>query len=376
MVLYTVHAPSNNSIDEHVTLPKPRQIRKKTLGKPRDFGGSPELLNDKSILITGGTGSFGRNFVKTVLRYGQPNRLVIFSRDEVKQYEMMQELNDENLNMEPVRFFLGDVRDESRLTMALSGIDTVVHAAALKQVPAAEYNPFECIKTNVIGAENLVQACIKSNVQKVIALSTDKACSPVNLYGASKLASDKIFIAANNLSGKNGCKFSVVRYGNVMGSRGSVIPLFQKLKSEGAEILPITNSEMTRFWITLKQSIDFVISCLDIMKSAELFVPKIPSIKITDLALAMAPDMKQKIIGIRPGEKLHEAMITEDDARSTIELTDRYIILPQALLSNKDIQEYNCRQNFVSERFKYTSDTNVEWLSHDEIPLWLNENIH
>lgn len=338
-----------------------------SIAEPRCFDGHPEALNGRSILVTGATGSFGRRFVTTLLKKAKPSRLVILSRDEVKQYEMGQELEDQNLDTGPLRFFLGDVRDEQRLEMALNGIDTVVHAAALKQIPAAEYNPFECIHTNVLGAENVVRACIRRGVQNVIALSTDKACSPVNLYGASKLAADKIFIAANHLAGAHGCRFSVVRYGNVMGSRGSVVPHFRRLVRKGASQLTITDPRMTRFWITLAQSVSFVISCISLMKGGELFVPKLPSVKITDLAEAMAPGLPHKIVGIRPGEKLHESMITEDDARSTWELEDRYVLLPIASADQANAQLTYHGARRTAEGFFYSSNTNTEWLHVEQI---------
>ncbi len=338
---------------------------------PNDFGGSVDMLAENSVLLTGGSGSFGRHFVAMVLESCAPKRLVVFSRDELKQYEMEQELRAKGLDLDRVRFFLGDVRDERRLEMAFSGIDTVIHAAALKQVPAAEYNPFECIHTNVIGAENVVRAALRTRVERVIALSTDKACSPISLYGASKLASDKIFRAANNLSGEGGCRFSVVRYGNVMGSRGSVVPYYRELLKRNAEALPITDPRMTRFWISLSQGVSFVLSCLKSMKGGELFVPKIPSIRVVDLAEAMAPGLRRKIIGIRPGEKLHESMITEDDARNTVELKDRYVILPFMLKDHPgDFDDYG--QGYLAEEFRYSSDTNTEWLSVAQIRDWLD----
>ena len=339
--------------------------------QPRDFQGSARILDGRGILVTGATGSFGRKLITILLRHGKPRRLVVFSRDELKQYELEQALQEEGIDMAPARFFLGDVRDERRLEMAMNGIDTVIHAAALKQIPAAEYNPFECIHTNVMGAENIVRAAIRSAVQKVIALSTDKACSPVNLYGASKLASDKIFIAANNLSGARGCRFSVVRYGNVMGSRGSVIPLFIRLAKSGAEFLPITDPRMTRFWITLDQAASFVMSCLAKMKGGELYVPKLPSVKVTDLAQVIAPDTPQKVIGIRPGEKLHEVMIAEDDAPNTVELDDRYVVLPPKFPDQKTGQSHKYGAERVEEGFRYASDTNLEWLSPEQIRTWL-----
>ena len=339
--------------------------------QPRDFRGSARILDGRGILVTGATGSLGYRLITTLLKDGKPRRLVVFSRDELKQYDMEQALRDQALDVTPARFFLGDVRDERRLEMAMNGIDTVIHAAALKQIPAAEYNPFECIHTNVLGAENIVRAAIRSGVQKVVALSTDKACSPVNLYGASKLASDKIFIAANNLSGAEGCKFSVVRYGNVMGSRGSVVPLFQRLANNGAEFLPITDPRMTRFWITLDQAVSFVLSCLAVMTGGELFVPKLPSVKITDLAEIIAPDLPQKIVGIRPGEKLHESMITENDARATMELNDRYVLLPRESRDQEDGQFALYGGKKAEEGFVYASNTNSEWLLPEQISRWL-----
>ncbi len=336
------------------------------------FGGRSNALDGRALLITGATGSFGRAFVKSLLRNGAPARVVVYSRDELKQYEMEQALREEGFDMEPMRFFLGDVRDQQRLEMALNGIDTIIHAAALKQVPAAEYNPFECINTNVMGAENVVRAAIRTGVKKVLALSTDKACSPANLYGASKLAADKIFIAANNISGEKGPRFGVVRYGNVLGSRGSVVPFFQRLVRQKSAFLPITDRRMTRFWISLEQGVSFVQSCLSQMVGGELFVPKIPSVKVVDLATAIAPDMEQRVVGIRPGEKLHEAMIAEHDAWYTVELDDRYVILPP---SSKNAPErfahYGERR--VAEGFSYTSDNNPDWLGVDEVRAWLEQ---
>ncbi|MGF1609134.1 MAG: UDP-N-acetylglucosamine 4,6-dehydratase (inverting) [Kiloniellales bacterium] len=322
-------------------------------------------FNDKKILITGGTGSFGTAMVRNLLRQASPDRLVVFSRDELKQYDMTQAL----AGMDPrgvLRFFIGDVRDAARLEMAFRGIDLVIHTAALKQVPTAEYNPFECIHTNVLGAENVVQAAIKSGVKRVVALSTDKAASPINLYGASKLASDKIFVAANHLSGSGGPRFSVVRYGNVIGSRGSVVPLYRRLLAEGADHLPITDARMTRFWITLEQGIAFVASCMGMMKGGELFVPKIPSMKVIDLAEAMAPDIEKRVVGIRPGEKLHEVMVTEDDWRNTLQLEDRYVIEPAFSFWKRNAAPYNHDATPVEEGFVYASHTNSEWLSAAE----------
>ena len=319
-------------------------------------------LNGKSILITGGTGSFGQAFVRKVINTYGVSRCIVFSRDELKQYEMAQEFPV--VTGGPIRFFIGDVRDAARLELAMRGVDYVVHAAALKHVQTAEYNPFEAAKTNINGAENVVTAAIRAGVKKVIALSTDKACNPINLYGATKLAADKIFIAANNLSGAGGCSFSVVRYGNVIGSRGSVVPLFQKLIKEKVTELPITDFRMTRFWITLDQGINFVLSCLKIMQGGEIFVPKIPSMRITELAQSMAPDLLQREIGIRAGEKLHELMISEDDARTTVEFSDRYAILTPFLnLTMADYENFGVKA--VSKEFKYASDSNDDWLSQE-----------
>ncbi|WP_333587169.1 UDP-N-acetylglucosamine 4,6-dehydratase (inverting) [Phenylobacterium sp.] len=320
-------------------------------------------LDGKVILVTGATGSFGRRFVETVLSRFKPRKLIVYSRDELKQHEMQIDLSERfgPQAMAAMRFFLGDVRDRERLTLALRGVDIVVHAAALKQVPAAEYNPSECIHTNVLGAENVVWACLTNRVRQVVALSTDKACNPVNLYGATKLASDKTFVAANNLAGDIGTRFSVVRYGNVAGSRGSVAPLFQRLIARGASELPITDPRMTRFLITLDQGVDFVLSSLEMMRGGEIFVPKIPSARIVDLAAAMAPGLPQKVIGIRPGEKLHEMMISADDARSTADLGDRYAIEPAFVEYART--PFSAAHPVVAEDFSYASDSNDEWLS-------------
>ncbi len=313
------------------------------------------MLDGKTILVTGGSGSFGTRFVEVVLKAHNPKKVIIYSRDEYKQSQLAERIRDDR-----VRFFLGDVRDQPRLRMAMRETDIVVHAAALKQVPAAEYNPMECVKTNVMGAENVVEAAINCGVKKVLALSTDKACNPINLYGATKLASDKIFIASNNLSGSIGTRFAVVRYGNVVGSRGSVLPLFQRMIAEGASHLPITDERMTRFWITLDQGVNFVISSLEMMQGGELFVPKIPSMRMIDLVKAMAPNLGVKIVGIRPGEKLHEAMIGEDDARQTIELPDRYVVQPNLGWWNGE--QYRAKGKVVAESFRYASDNNPDWL--------------
>jgi UDP-N-acetylglucosamine 4,6-dehydratase len=330
-------------------------------------------LDGKVILVTGGTGSFGRRFVETVLGQASPRKLIVYSRDELKQSEMQMDLAErfgpEKLSV--MRFFLGDVRDRERMILAMRGVDVVIHAAALKQVPAAEYNPSECIHTNVLGAENVVWACLTNRVRQVIALSTDKACNPINLYGATKLASDKTFVAANNLSGDIGTRFSVVRYGNVVGSRGSVAPLFQRLIGRGATELPITDPRMTRFWITLTEGVEFVLGSLSLMRGGEIFVPKIPSMKVVDLAAALAPDLPTKVVGIRPGEKLHEMMISTDDARQTVDLGDRYAIEPAFV-------EYS-RQAFdgprPAEDFCYASDTNDEWLSGEALLAVLGESM-
>ena len=322
-------------------------------------------LEGKTVLVTGGTGSFGRRFIDTVLSRAAPRKLIVFSRDELKQHEMQVDMAARFTpeKMGRMRFFLGDVRDRQRLTLALRGVDIVVHAAALKQVPAAEYNPSEFIQTNVLGAENIVWAALANRVGKVIALSTDKACNPANLYGATKLASDKTFVAANNLSGDIGARFAVVRYGNVVGSRGSVAPLFQRLIAEGARELPITDPRMTRFWITLNQGVDFVLSSLSLMRGGEIFVPKIPSMKMTDLAMAMAPDLPTRVIGIRPGEKLHEMMISMDDARHVVDLGDRYAIEPAFVEFSR--KSFAGDHPTVEDGFSYASNTNDEWLSHE-----------
>ena len=325
----------------------------------RDFRSPRADLNGKTILITGGTGSFGKAFVRMACEEFEPKKLIVFSRDELKQYEMAQAFPQERHPF--MRYFIGDVRDASRLQMALRGVDYVIHAAALKQVPTAEYNPFECIKTNVLGAENVVNAAISCGVKRVVALSTDKAANPINLYGASKLASDKIFCAAEAMAGDSGTRFSVVRYGNVLGSRGSVAPLFRKLAAEGALDLPITDPRMTRFWITLEQGVSFVLSSLEMMQGSEIFVPKIPSTRTADLASAVAPHLPHRMVGIRPGEKLHEVMVPEDDARSTVELSDRYVILPSADERRRaDYLKAGARP--VEDGFSYASDKNPERL--------------
>jgi UDP-N-acetylglucosamine 4,6-dehydratase len=326
----------------------------------RSFDHPPLNLDGAQILVTGGTGSFGRAFIRHVLRRSKPRRLIVFSRDEQKQHEMESEFSA-LAGADALRFFIGDVRDEGRLELAMRGVNYVVHAAALKIVPTAEYNPFECVLTNIHGAENVVKAALRSRVKRVIALSTDKAANPINLYGATKLASDKIFVAANNLAGEQDTRFAVVRYGNVIGSRGSVVPLFRRLVEQRSASLPITDDRMTRFWITLDQGVSFVLSSLALMAGGEIFVPKIPSMRIVDLARQIAPDLPHRIVGIRPGEKLHEVMITEDDARMTLELDDRYVIRPPIVgWSEAHLIGQGGRQ--VAESFRYASDDNSEWL--------------
>jgi UDP-N-acetylglucosamine 4,6-dehydratase len=329
-------------------------------------------LNNKSILITGGTGSFGKAFVKTVLqKWPQVKRLVIYSRDEQKQYQMAMDYPHNEYPQ--LRFFIGDVRDFERLKRALKGIDYIIHAAAMKHVPIAEYNPMECVKTNILGAENIINAALETNIEKVVALSTDKAAAPINLYGATKLASDKLFIAANNIKGANPIKFSVVRYGNVMGSNGSVIPFFLKKRKDG--VLPITDPNMTRFNISLEEGVDMVLHALETAWGGELFVPKIPSYKITEVASAIGPNCKQEIVGIRPGEKIHEEMITASDSFSTYDLGKYYAILPQ--MHNWDlndyIQHFNAKK--VKEGFNYNSGENTEWLSVEKIRTLIKQHV-
>ncbi len=329
------------------------------------------MLNGKNILITGGTGSFGKQFVRTILKNYKPNKIIIYSRDELKQFEMAQKFNHSCM-----RYFIGDVRDLPRLEKAMRGVDFVVHAAALKHVPIAEYNPMECIKTNVMGAQNVIDACIANNVKYTIALSTDKAASPANLYGASKLVSDKLFVAANNLTGSHEIKFSVVRYGNVLGSRGSVIPFFKNLMAEGATSLPITEPNMTRFWITLQDGVDFVLKNFKRMQGGEIFVPKIPSMKMTELASAIAPHLKQDIIGIRPGEKLHELMCPVDDSHITLEFHDHFVIKPSITFSSPidyTINKIGENGRSVDAGFEYNSRDNDMWLSHEELLQKLEE---
>lgn len=318
------------------------------------------MLANKSVLITGGTGSFGRAFVQTVLaRYPGIRRLVIYSRDELKQFEMSQTFDDKRFPM--IRYFIGDIRDVDRLRRALESVDIVVHAAALKQVPAAEYNPFECIKTNVLGAQNLIEACLDSGVSRVVALSTDKAAAPINLYGATKLCSDKLFIAANNIKGHRDIRFSVVRYGNVMGSRGSVIPFFLEKKKSG--VLPITDPNMTRFNISLQEGVDMVLWAIENAWGGEVLVPKIPSYRVTDVATAIGPGCKQQIVGVRPGEKIHEEMITSSDSANTVDMGKYFAILPSGGLINAD--EY-CRAMSatpITPGFSYNSGTNSDFLT-------------
>jgi len=325
-------------------------------------------FEDKVVLVTGGTGSFGKCFIHTVLDRFRPRKVIVFSRDELKQFEMH---NDPFFreHEKQIRFFIGDVRDLDRLQMAFRDVDYVVHAAALKQIPVAEYNPFECIRTNVHGAENVVTAAVRSGVKRVVALSTDKAANPINLYGASKLASDKIFVAAKHLVGIGDPLFAVVRYGNVLGSRGSVIPYFCQKLAEGADHLPITDPRMTRFWITLQQGVDFVLSCFDMIQGGEIFVPKIPSMKIVDLANTIAPGVEIRVVGIRPGEKLHEVMITEDEARTTVELADRYVIRPLIYGTHR---HYAVDEKPVPEDFRYASNTNSDWLESESLARLLS----
>jgi UDP-N-acetylglucosamine 4,6-dehydratase len=319
-------------------------------------------LTSASVLITGGTGSFGTALVRHLLAGDVPKRLILFSRDEQKHDALGHQMRAEfPCKFDHLRFFVGDVRDKDRLELAMRSVDIVVHAAAQKIIPLAEYNPFECIQTNVHGAENVVKAALRAGVKKVVALSTDKAVNPINLYGASKLASDKILIAANYLSGESGAAFSVVRYGNVIGSRGSVVRLFERLVREGAKALPITDPRMTRFWISLDQGVAFVLSCLAMMRGGEIFVPKIPSMRITDVARTIAPDLPQEIIGVRPGEKIHEILITEDDARATLDMGDRYVITPPTVgWSDTHLTALGARR--VYSNFRYSSDANDEWL--------------
>lgn len=328
-------------------------------------------LDHQSILITGGTGSFGKQCVRTILERYQPKKIIVYSRDELKQYEMAQEFTS------PVmRYFIGDVRDADRLKLAMRGVDYVIHAAALKQVPAAEYNPMECIKTNIHGANNVIDAALANDVKKVIALSTDKAANPINLYGATKLASDKLFVAANNIAGDRPTRFSVVRYGNVVGSRGSVVPFFQKLVRDGATEIPITDPRMTRFWITLNQGVDLVLKSFERMCSGEIYVPKIPSMRILDLAEALAPGLPMKKVGIRPGEKLHEIMCPEDEYHLIVEFLDHYVISPSMTFADHNDFHRNAigeTGTSVLEGFQYSSDKNSDWLTPAQLLSMLGE---
>lgn len=325
------------------------------------------MFENKTILVTGGTGSFGNTFVPMTLEKYNPKKIIIFSRDEMKQWDMAKKYQ----NDPRVRFFIGDVRDKDRLYRALDGVDYVVHAAATKIVPTAEYNPFECVKTNVLGAMNLIDACIDKGVKRVVALSTDKASSPVNLYGATKLASDKLFVAGNSYSGEHGTEFAVVRYGNVMGSRGSVIPFFMSIKDQG--VLPITDDRMTRFMISLEQGVELVWHAFEDMAGGEIYVKKIPSMKVTDLASVVAPNAEQKVIGIRPGEKLHEQMISAEDAYYTYEYPEHFKILP-AINGWCDSPERIKDGTRVPEGFEYASDNNPEWMSNAELQAWIEKN--
>lgn len=323
------------------------------------------MFTNKTILITGGTGSFGKKFIKTVLaQYPDVKKIIVYSRDEFKQF-IMSNMPEYQPHIEKLRFFIGDVRDKERLRLAMEGVDYVIHAAALKQVPACEYNPFEAIKTNIMGAQNVIDICLEHNVEKVVALSTDKASSPINLYGATKLCSDKLFIAANGYSGKKQTKFSVVRYGNVAGSRGSVIPFFQRLVKEGQTSLPITDPNMTRFWLKLENAVWLVMKAFEIMQGGELYVKKIPSMRIMELAKAIAPKLDTHIIGIRPGEKVHEQMISTEDARHTLEFDDYYIIQPDLLWWKNSVKDLGGKA--VPHDFSYNSGTNTQWLSVEDM---------
>lgn len=324
------------------------------------------MFDNSVVLITGGTGSFGKMYTRTVLERYSPRKIIVYSRDELKQFEMQQ-----TYNQDCMRYFIGDVRDAERLRQAMTGVDYVIHAAALKQVPAAEYNPTECIKTNIHGAENVIEAAIANDVKKVIALSTDKAASPINLYGATKLASDKLFVAANNIVGRKQTRFACVRYGNVVGSRGSVVPFFKELVAQGAEELPITHESMTRFWITLQQGVDFVLRNFDRMHGGEIFVPRIPSVGIMDVAEAYAPGIATRLVGIRPGEKLHEVMCPADDSHLTIEFEDHYVICPSIKFYDKDIDfrtdGLGEAGRPVEQGYEYNSGNNPHFLSVEEI---------
>jgi len=333
------------------------------------------MFNDSVILITGGTGSFGKKYVQILLEKYKPKKIIIFSRDELKQFDMQQKFNDECM-----RYFIGDVRDADRVNQAMVGVDYVIHAAAIKQVPASEYNPTECIKTNINGAVNVINAAIFNGIKKVIALSTDKAGNPINLYGATKLASDKLFVAANNMTGNEVTRFSVVRYGNVVGSRGSVVPFFQKLIEDGSSHIPVTDKEMTRFWITLREGVEFVLKNFKRMSGGEIYVPKIPSVKIIDLAKAMAPELPVKIIGIRPGEKLHEVMCPADDSHLTIEFKDYFVISPSIVFFNRS-NEFTTNDlgesgTYVERGFDYSSGNNDHFLSISEVLEYNHKSIN
>lgn len=325
-----------------------------------------QWMKGKSILVTGGTGSFGSCFIQRILSQADPRRVIVYSRDELKQFEMAQRLQSEKM-----RFFLGDVRDKERLMVAMKDVNIVVHAAALKQVPAAEYNPMECIKTNILGGQNVIEACIANNVEKVIGLSTDKAANPINLYGATKLASDKLFVAGNNLSGKGKTRFSVVRYGNVMGSRGSVLDVYRRIREDGTRVYPVTDERMTRFWITIDQGVDTVLQAFSRMHGGEIFVPKLPSIRVVDLVQAMEPDAQMELIGIRPGEKLHEVMCPEESSRQTLEFSDHYVITPSIQFFDKTLDyERNAlgeSGSAVVDGFEYSSGNNRDFLSVQQI---------
>ena len=323
------------------------------------------MFNNKSILITGGTGSFGKQYAETILERFKPKKIIIYSRDELKQFEMQQKFNAPEM-----RYFIGDVRDAERLSQAMRGVDYVIHAAALKQVPAAEYNPMECVKTNIHGAQNVIKAAIENEVEKVIALSTDKAANPINLYGATKLVSDKLFVAANNMTGGHMTCFSVVRYGNVVGSRGSVVPFFEKLIAEGAKEIPVTDPRMSRFWISLQDGVNFVLCNFERMHGGEVFVPKIPSMRITDLAEAIAPGMPIKVIGIRPGEKLHEIMVPADDSHLTLEFDNHYVIKPAISFAHSvdySIDVTGKKGILVKQGFEYNSGTNLDFLTVEQL---------
>lgn len=327
----------------------------------RDYLFEVPDLNDKVIFVTGGTGTFGQCFIKTVLERYKPKKLIIFSRDEQKQFHMAQTFSEDKYPC--LRYFIGDIRDYQRMEFGLRDVDIVIHAAAMKHVHIAEYNPYECIHTNILGAENIVRAALRNGVKQVMALSTDKAVSPINLYGASKLAAEKSFVAANNITGEDGTAFSVVRYGNVLGSRGSVIPFFKKLITEGATKLPITHEKMTRFWITIEQAVNFVLSGLSIMQGGEIFIPKIPSMKMVDLADALLPGCEIDVIGLRPGEKLHECMITSDESYNIVGLEDRYVIPPYF---DKNWQVKGVKTEHFEDKFAYVSHLNKEWLSKEQ----------